>query len=199
MAATPGARRRTAIITFGPKPLWAFDMTRFVDDAAIMVFHIDFADKDALVRRPRQRASGHGWTGSTTNNWSNNIERPGSWCDEHAGQRLFIMGKPLLLAGGRRAAAALHRSSPTGCSSRRTCSTWIISGDIDFQTRRLDLEHTCSENEAGDYRVFLGASASHCCMQCNLTPERRLRGSSPREVRRALMAAVNRAEMNELV
>jgi peptide/nickel transport system substrate-binding protein len=81
---------------------------------------------------------------------------------------------------------------------------WITGGEIDFQNRHVNTANFTlyKENEdKGDYRVMVGASAGHNALQLNLTTKNpRLREFfNTREVRIALSVAVNRDEMNELV
>jgi peptide/nickel transport system substrate-binding protein len=81
---------------------------------------------------------------------------------------------------------------------------WIVNGEIDFQNRHVSIGNYTlfKENEAnGDYKVLLGISAGHVCINCNhTTKEPRLREFiQDRNVRIALSLAVNRDELNELV
>jgi peptide/nickel transport system substrate-binding protein len=81
---------------------------------------------------------------------------------------------------------------------------WIINGEIDFQSRHVNLANFTlyKENEeSGDYRVLIGKSASHPAIQLNLTVQNeQLREFfNKREVRIALSIAVDRDAVNELV
>jgi len=81
---------------------------------------------------------------------------------------------------------------------------WIVNGEIDFQARHVSIgDYTLhKENEAnGDYKVFLGISSGHTCVNCNhTTKEPRLREFiQDRNVRIALSVCVDRDELNELV
>ncbi len=81
---------------------------------------------------------------------------------------------------------------------------WIVNGEIDFQARHVAMGNYTlfKENEAkGAYKVFLGVSAGHVCINCNHTTKNpRLREFiQDRRVRIALSVCVNRDELNELV
>ncbi len=81
---------------------------------------------------------------------------------------------------------------------------WIVNGEIDYQNRNVQIgDYTLfKENEAkGDFKVFLGVSAGHVCINCNhTTKNKRLREFiQDRNVRIALSVCVNRDELNELV
>ena len=81
---------------------------------------------------------------------------------------------------------------------------WIINGEIDFQARHVSLDSFTlyKENEeAGDYRVFVGTSAGHVAIQLNLTTKNEQLNElfNKKEVRQALSLAVDRNAVNELV
>jgi len=81
---------------------------------------------------------------------------------------------------------------------------WIVNGEIDFQARGVDAaQYTLyKENEDnGDYKVFVGVSASHLAIQLNLaTPNDKLRTFfNTRDVRIGLSYAIDRAYINELI
>ncbi len=81
---------------------------------------------------------------------------------------------------------------------------WIINGEIDFQYRHVSMGNYTifKQNEdSGSYKVFLGISAGHTCVNCNHTTKNpRLREFiQDRNVRIALSVCVDRDELNELV
>jgi peptide/nickel transport system substrate-binding protein len=205
----------TAVVTFAdPKPLWAFDMTRFAPitpNHYVEQFHIDFADKDALVAAATA-AGLETWMDwfNDRNNWSNNIERPnvGPWIPTNTlDNELFVMERnPYFwqVDSDGQQLPYIDRVQHRLYESPDVFNLWIVSGEIDFQARDVSIANYTlfkESEEAGGYRVFLGASASHRCMQCNLTTKNpRLREFfNKREVRQAFMYAVDRDEMNELV
>jgi peptide/nickel transport system substrate-binding protein len=81
---------------------------------------------------------------------------------------------------------------------------WIVNGEIDFQARGVGIGNYTlykESEESGDYQVYLGISAGHQAIQLNLsTKNERLNGFyNKRNVRIALMYAINREEINDLV
>ncbi len=80
----------------------------------------------------------------------------------------------------------------------------IINGEIDFQDRHVNIGNFTlyKENEeAGDYKVFLGSASGHTAIQLNpSTKNDRLHEFfNIRDVRIALSVAVDRESINELV
>jgi peptide/nickel transport system substrate-binding protein len=81
---------------------------------------------------------------------------------------------------------------------------WVVNGEIDFQARHMSFgNYTLYKQgeEKGEYKVVLGVSAGHQCMQPNhSTKEEKLREFfQNRNVRIAMNLAQNRDEINELV
>lgn len=205
----------TVIVRFAhPKPLWAFVMTRFVPatpGAFMERYHPDFVDKADLEKAAKD-AGMETWMDwfNDRNAWYNNIERPnlGPWIPKNElSNELFMMERNPYFwqtdAEGQQL-PYIDRITHRMYESPDVFNMWIVNGEIDFQNRGVGISNYTlykeSEEKSG-YKVFLGISASHTCLQLNHTTKNpRLREFfGKREVRLAMSYAVNREELNEIV
>jgi peptide/nickel transport system substrate-binding protein len=175
-------------------------------------YHMDLTDDAEALEAEAIEAGFNSWDEYywDRNWWYMNRDRPlfGGWLAKNAlSEELFIMERNPYFFGvdpDGKQLPYLDTVTHRLFESNEVFNMWIVNGEIDFQNRHVNIANYSlfKENEEnGDYRVYLGASAGHTCLQPNhATKNDRLREFfQDRNVRLAMSYAVNRVEMNELV
>ncbi len=204
------------------KTLFIYDLTRGTGMESFGVgcltpshymkqFHIDFADDPAALEAEATAAGFESWAAYYLDRgwWYMNPDRPSlsPWLAKNAlSEELFVMERNPYYYGVDPEGNQLpyldtiqHRLF----EADEVLNLWVTNGEIDFQARRMAMANYTlykESEEGGDYHVFVQKTASHICLQCNLTTKNEpLREFfNERNVRIALSLAVNRDEMNEL-
>jgi peptide/nickel transport system substrate-binding protein len=204
------------------KTLFIYDLTRGTGMESFGVgcltpshymkqFHIDFADDPAALEAEAAEAGFESWAAYYLDRgwWYMNPERPSlsPWLAKNAlSEELFLMERNPYYYGVDPESNQLpyvdtiqHRLF----EADEVLNLWVTNGEIDFQARRIAMANYTLYKESeggGDYHVFVQKTASHVCLQCNLTTknEQLREFFNERNARIALSLAVNRDEMNEL-
>lgn len=200
-----------------PYPLFVFRMARptpppYTPGHYMQQFHLNLTEDAAGLEAKAKEAGFETWVQYYTdrNWWYNNPERPsvGPWLAKNQlAEELFIMERnPYFFAvdADGNQLPYVDRITHRLFDNDEVLNLWVTSGEIDFQARHIGINNFTlyKENEeAGDYRVFIGMSAGHLAVQLNLTTknERLREFFNKRDVRIALSVAVDRDSINELI
>jgi peptide/nickel transport system substrate-binding protein len=204
----------TLVIRFAhPNPLCAHRLAPYSPLAPghyLQQFHPDFVEQSKLDEMAK--AKGYDTWDKLYNDmscWWWNVDLPGYyvWVPKNTvKEELFVMERNPYYWGVDQEGQqlpyidqVLHRSHETP----DVFNMWILNGEIDFQTRNVDIGNYTLFKEgeqAGDYTVATCVGTKHRAFLPNHTAkEPRLREFlQDRNVRIAMSYAVNREEMNEL-
>lgn len=219
----------TATFTYGkPKPMFIYNMTRGGTGGGATIaplpvspshymkeLHEDTtSDKAALEADIKKR----GFTDWQTyymqfaRQWNMNPDRPilGAWLPKGTLQDevLVIERNPYFMAVDAEGNQLPYIDKVTHrlfqASAPDVFTLRITNGEIDMQYRLTQINNlpVYKSGEAkGDYKVVLGALASHVALACNLTTKNAPLAEffNHREVRIAMSLAVNRDNVNQLV
>ncbi len=207
----------TVIFTFqDPYPLFHYKVIGhqnqpFRHGDYMSKFHIDFTDADTLAAMATE-AGQDGWASlyDYHDDWYMDTERPtiNPWMPTNTlDNELFILERNPYFwqvdAEGNQLPyidKVTHRLYETA----DVFNMWIVNGEIDCQSRGVDLGNYTlfkESEESGDFAVMTGVSASHFCF----TPNNACVDTRLREflgdvsVRKAFSLAANRDEINELI
>jgi peptide/nickel transport system substrate-binding protein len=200
-----------------PFPLFVYRVARitpppYTPAHYMSQFHMDTTADAAALEAKYKEAGFESWDQYyiDRNYWYLNPERPsvGPWLSKNPlSEELFLMERNPYFMGvdpdGKQLPyidTVTHRLF----EQDDVFNLWIVNGEIDFQNRHVQIGNFTlyKENEeAGDYQVFVGSSASHEAIQLNhTTKNERLRAFfQNRDVRIALSIAVDRVAINELI
>ncbi|NLD42143.1 MAG: ABC transporter substrate-binding protein [Chloroflexi bacterium] len=208
----------TVVVAFAhPNPLFGYTMAGhwfqpFSPHHYMQQFHIALTDdKDALAATVKEKGF-DSWAAYflDRNSWYLNPERPTTdpWMATTAlSEQLFVMQRNPYYwqvdTDGQQLPyldTVTHRLYESG----DVFTMWILNGEIDCQGRGVGMGNYTlyKENEVkGDFHVVFNIGAGHDMLQLNLTAkEPRLRAFfQDRQVRIAMMYAMNREEMNDVL
>jgi peptide/nickel transport system substrate-binding protein len=219
----------TATFTYTrPTPLLMYNMTRYGNGNVpsqwpspvtpshyMKQFHEDLApDKDALAADIKKSgfADWQTYYMQYKRSWTANPDKPtiGAWVakNNHTSELFTIERNPYFWAvdsDGKqlpyidKVTHRLYQASAPDVLTLR-----VTSGEIDMQYRLLSLTnlpvYKAGETK-GDYKMLLGALASHVALCCNLTTKNKPLNEffNQRDARIAMSLAVNRDNINQLV
>ncbi|MCD6290092.1 MAG: ABC transporter substrate-binding protein, partial [Anaerolineae bacterium] len=197
-----------------PNPMFVWKIGRAAPYAPghyMKQFHIDLTDDKEALKAKVKEAGFETWDQYYTDRdwWYMNPDKPsvGPWVAKNPlSEELFVMERnPYFFAVDSEGNQLPYVDKVTHrlFQTPDVFNMWIVSGEIDFQARHVQIsDYTLfKENEEkGDFGVLLGISANHVALQPNHTcKDKRIREFfQNRDVRIALSVAVNRDEMNEL-
>ena len=199
-----------------PNPLWIYGTFRsnngFFTPEYMGQYHMELTEDKAKLEAQVNEAGFAAWSEYFTdrNWWYLNNERPQvfPWLPVNSlAEELFFMERNPYFFGVDPEGNQLpyvDKVTHRPFESAEVFNLWIINGEIDFQNRHVGIANFTlfKENEAnGDYKVFIGSSASHDALQLNLaTKDPKLNEFfNNRDVRIAISYAMNREEVNELI
>jgi peptide/nickel transport system substrate-binding protein len=219
----------TATFTYTrPTPLLMYNMTRYGNGNVpsqwpspvtpshyMKQFHEDLApDKDALAADIKKSgfADWQTYYMQYKRSWTANPEKPtiGAWVakNDHTSELFTMERNPYFWAvdsDGKqlpyidKVTHRLYQASAPDVLTLR-----VTSGEIDMQYRLLSITnlpvYKAGETK-GDYKMLLGALASHVALCCNLTTKNKPLNEffNQRDARIAMSLAVNRDNINQLV
>jgi peptide/nickel transport system substrate-binding protein len=219
----------TATFTYGkPKPMFLYNMTRGGTGGGATIaplpvspshymkqFHEDTTTDKAALEAEIKKGGFADWQTfymQFARQWNMNPDRPtlGAWVGKNTlKDELLTMERNPYFGGVDSAGNQLpyidkvtHRlyqgSAPDVLTLR------VTNGEIDMQYRHMSIANlpVYKASEAkGDYKVVLGALASHVCFNCNLTTKNKPLAEffNQRNARIAMSHALNRDNINQLV
>jgi peptide/nickel transport system substrate-binding protein len=174
-------------------------------------FHADFADKAVLDKMVADKGL-NTWVDLYNNqrqeNLNHEVPKLDTWVPTNeAGAEIHIMVRnPYWWAVDPEGNQLPYVDSITHrlFETLDVFNMWIVNGEIDFQSRHVDLANYTlfkEKQEQGGYNITISVGASHVAVQINHTSKDPVlrKFFQNRDVRFALNYAVDREEMNELV
>lgn len=211
-----------------PKPLFLYNMTRggngnvptapalpVTPSHYLKEFHEDTTSDKAKLEADVAARGFADWQTyylQYARSWTANPDKPsiGAWIakNTHADE-LFIMERnPYFWAVDAEGNQLPYIDQVThrryDSSAPDVLTLRVTNGEVDLQYRQLSIAnlpvYKASEAQ-GDYRVLLGALASHVCFNCNLTTKNEPLAEffNQRDARIAMSLAINRDNINQLV
>ena len=219
----------TATFTYGkPKPMFLYNMTRGGTGGGATIaplpvspshymkqFHEDMTtDKAALEADIKKRgfADWQTYYMQFARQWNMNPDRPtlGAWVPKNTltDEILTMERNPYFFGVDAQGNQLPYIDKVTHrvyqASAPDVLTLRVTNGEIDMQYRLMSISNlpVYKASEAkGDYKVVLGALASHVCFNCNLTTKNKPLAEffNQRDARIAMSLAINRDNINQLV
>ncbi|MBX3010584.1 MAG: ABC transporter substrate-binding protein [Caldilineaceae bacterium] len=206
----------TLVFTFAnPKPLFIDFMSRdqpFTPGHYMEQFHMELTEDKTGLEEKIKAAGFESWDQYYTDrtSWYLNPEKPtvGPWRAVNGmAEPLFVMERnpyfhQIDTAGNQ--LPYIDHVNHRLFDANDVLNLWIVSGEVDFQSRHVDIANFTlfkESEDAGNYQVFLGPTSNGQTLSINhASPNERLSGFfQNREVRKALNLALDRDAINELV
>ncbi|NJM41585.1 MAG: ABC transporter substrate-binding protein [Anaerolineae bacterium] len=198
-----------------PKPMFLFGLTRqtgMLPGHYLKQFHANLTEDKAKLEADTKAAGFDKWTAYFTDKegWFSNPDRPslGPWVAKNgiSSERFLMERNPYFFAvdSAGNQLPYIDKINHRLFETPDVFDLWIVNGEIDFQSRHLQVGNFTLYKEAeakGDYKVAVGVAASHIGLNPNHSSKNPLISEffQNRNVRIALNVAMNREEINELV
>jgi len=219
----------TATFTYGkPKPMFLYNMTRGGTGGGATIaplpvspshymkeFHEDTTTDKAALEAEVTKGGFADWQTfymQLARQWNMNPDRPmlGAWIPQNTlnAELLTMERNPYYFAVDAEGNQLPYIDKVTHrvfqSSAPEVLTLRITNGEVDMQYRHLSIGnlpvYKASEAQ-GDYKVVLGALASHIAFNCNLTTKNEPLAEffNQRDARIAMSLAINRDNINQLV